>query len=579
MAKETLNLEVKSNIKSVTKETDDLTTSLGKSVDETKDLGGNLKDAGEKGAGGFRKMGTAVKGMGMALKAAGIGLVVALIAKLMDVFSKNQAVMDFFNTAMESLSIAFNDLFSFLSDNVGNVTGWFKSIFEDPKQSLIDFGDAIKKNLIERFNSFLDTLGFLGDALSKLLKGDFDGAMASAKEAGKEMIDVYTGVNDSFDKGTKFIKKTAAAIVDYTKKTVKAAGAMVKLNNAAIIAIAVNQGIIEQKDREAELQRQIRDSEKATFEERIAANKKLGEILDEQEIAMMKNASLIVAAAAAQKNKNASIENQASLQEALNEKDAIAAQIAGLRSEQLVNEEGLQKELLETKREIHLASLEGTELELQELAYAYELKLDMARKAGEDTLGIEAKYLEEKQAIIDAAENVARDNLKAAELVKLDTSKKIRDANISNIEGGIGLVKQMAGENVGIMKAALIAENAVGIAKNIINTNAANARLTLEGGIAAPGLIAANFMRMGIGIISSVAATAAGLSALGGGGGGPGPGPGPAATAAPPAPQMMSGAFELTGGVKPEPTQAYVVSDDITDSQNGLAIIRRRSTI
>ena len=42
---------------------------------------------------------------------------------------------------------------------------------------------------------------------------------------------------------------------------------------------------------------------------------------------------------------------------------------------------------------------------------------------------------------------------------------------------------------------------------------------------------------------------------------------------------MMSGAFELTGGVEADPLQAFVVSDDITDSQNGLAVIRRRATI
>jgi len=42
---------------------------------------------------------------------------------------------------------------------------------------------------------------------------------------------------------------------------------------------------------------------------------------------------------------------------------------------------------------------------------------------------------------------------------------------------------------------------------------------------------------------------------------------------------MMSGAFELTGGQEVEPTRAYVVSDDITASQNALAIIRRRATI
>ena len=55
----------------------------------------------------------------------------------------------------------------------------------------------------------------------------------------------------------------------------------------------------------------------------------------------------------------------------------------------------------------------------------------------------------------------------------------------------------------------------------------------------------------------------------------------PTATATPatPAPQMMSGACELTGGVEPEPTRAYVVTDEMTNSQNQLANIRRRATI
>jgi hypothetical protein len=51
------------------------------------------------------------------------------------------------------------------------------------------------------------------------------------------------------------------------------------------------------------------------------------------------------------------------------------------------------------------------------------------------------------------------------------------------------------------------------------------------------------------------------------------------ASAMPPAPQMMSGAFELGGGQPVEPARAYVVSDDITNNQNKLAIIRRRATI
>ncbi len=53
----------------------------------------------------------------------------------------------------------------------------------------------------------------------------------------------------------------------------------------------------------------------------------------------------------------------------------------------------------------------------------------------------------------------------------------------------------------------------------------------------------------------------------------------PTAPAQTPAPQMMSGAFDITGGVEPEATRAYVVTDEMTNSQNQLANIRRRATI
>jgi hypothetical protein len=64
-----------------------------------------------------------------------------------------------------------------------------------------------------------------------------------------------------------------------------------------------------------------------------------------------------------------------------------------------------------------------------------------------------------------------------------------------------------------------------------------------------------------------------------GGGGGVTPPSTPPPSVQTPAPQMMSGAFELGGGVKPEPLEAYVITDKMTSSQNQLANIRRRATI
>ena len=113
--KAVIQAEIKGNIGEVA---DD----LERAADNTE----KLDDATKKGAKGFKGVGTAVKGLGRALKAAGIGIVVALLAKMMEVFSQNQKVVDTFNIGMEMLTRMFLDLFTFLSNNIGSVTSWFK---------------------------------------------------------------------------------------------------------------------------------------------------------------------------------------------------------------------------------------------------------------------------------------------------------------------------------------------------------------------------------------------------------------------------------------------------------------------
>ena len=61
--------------------------------------------------------------------------------------------------------------------------------------------------------------------------------------------------------------------------------------------------------------------------------------------------------------------------------------------------------------------------------------------------------------------------------------------------------------------------------------------------------------------------------------GGGGSASAPSTAGGSPAPQMMSGAFDLSGGTEPDAFKAYVVTDEMTSSQNQLANIRRRATI
>ena len=347
MAKEVI-IELKAKTDNIEREVEGINQeikTLNKNVDKTADGFEGVEKATKDTAKG-------VKSIGTTLKAIGIGLLLAAFTKLKEVFEQNQKVTDAFNIAFETLSIAFNDFFRFLENNLGTVTGFFSDIFENPKESLIEFGTAIKNNIIERFNSFLDTLGFLASAVKKVFSGDFAGALEDVKEAGKESLDVLTGVDDSFDKTVETVTKATGAIKGYVKSTVDAATETVNLNNQVQIADALQQGLIEKYDLQAEQQRQIRDDESRSIEDRIKANEKLGEILDKQEEEMLKNVKLRVEAAERELAKNEdNIELKVQLIEAENDLAAVQAQVAGFRSEQLTNINALERERIDLIKE------------------------------------------------------------------------------------------------------------------------------------------------------------------------------------------------------------------------------------
>lgn len=324
---------------------------------------------------GSKKASKGIRGIGNALKGAGIGLAIAAFATLKEIFEQNQKVADAFNTAFEFVSIAFNDFANFVINNSGKITGFFKAIFIDPKQALTDFADAFKRNIQERFESYLDTLGFIASAVKKVFSGDFKGALEDVKSAGKESIDVLTGVNNSFDKGTEAVSKIVKGTTEYVKEVGKAAAANVDLEKKARKAEVANQGLIEQYDRQAEQLRQIRDDESKSFEERIKANKELGALLDEQEKAMMANANTRVAQTKAELAKNKeNIDLQIAYQEALNEQAGIEAQITGFRSEQQTNTNSLLREQTDLQNELALIGKTEREIERLELQQDYEAK-------------------------------------------------------------------------------------------------------------------------------------------------------------------------------------------------------------
>ena len=322
-----------------------------KTAEQLDEINGKVDNIGKnsksstKSVGGLAK---GFKGMGVAIKAAGIGLLLSAMGMLKELFDNNQKTVDFFNTAFNSLQIAFSDFAKWVESNIGTFTGFFKEIFENPKERLFELGKALQEGVIARFEQLLEVFGYVGKALLAVVKGDFMGAMDAIKEAGKQSADVITGVDGSFEAVKETIKNTAKAVANYTKETVKQGQAMTETNKQAEIAEVLMQGLIEKYDLQAERLRQVRDDERFTIEERIKANNELKGVLEEQENAMLANAQRILDSKARQLSLDKdNIEFQKEYIAAQNELVGVQAQVAGFRSEQLMNEMALQRELFD----------------------------------------------------------------------------------------------------------------------------------------------------------------------------------------------------------------------------------------
>jgi len=496
-------IDIKVNTEEAVDGIDKLTNSVDKLNDEVVD--GNKKTAdGLKGVqSASSKAIKGFRGMGLALKAVGIGLLLEAFALFKDVLGQNQKTLDFATTSFNFMSIAVNDLI----ENIDAVVGWF---------------------------------GKLGSAVGAVFKGQFGVAAVI--------------LNDAIDD-----------LTDYTEATVEASKSITDLGNRAAIAAAQNQGLIEKYDRQAEKLRQIRDDDLVNINDRIDANKELGEVLQEQEDAMLRNVNIILQSAQAEYDRNKNIENEVALIEARNEKLAVLAQIEGFRSEQLINTNSLLREKNDLQKE---------EAEL----------LEKQREEGNELL---QEYLDEEVQIEIDAENRrleraekerVRKEKESADAIAL--KQKEEDGKFAIANQGFNLIGMLAKKGSAVAKAAaiagIVAEQAKSISSTISNTVAANAAAAAASPLTAgQPFVTINTIQAALGIASGVAQatksikaitsdskTAGGGSVRGGGGGG--------RTA--PSFNLVQGTqgnqiADNIAGQNAKPAQAFVVSGNVTSQQ------------
>ena len=601
METKVIEIKVDSNIEDIADDLGKLNKKFEDSSKEIKDI----KKSTSNAESGVKSLSNGFKGMGLALKALGIGLILEAFNQFKEVLGKNQKVVDLFNTAIGALAIAFNDLIGFVGDKFPAVIKIFQDAFENPTKYLKKFGDSIKENLIERFNSYLKTIGYISEALQKVFEGDFLGAIDSVKNAGKESIDILTGVNDTFDRGKKLVVDAANAISDYAVKTFKASEANIKLQNSALLAAAQQARLVEQYDRQAEKLRQLRDNDLISIEDRIKANDDLGEVLEKQQKAMISQADLQVQAAKNTYNLNKTIENQVALTESLTNKEGVLAQIEGFRSEQIVNSISLSKELLELDKskidglaelaiaqsefdadqegnELRKLAIKKENLEKEKITELERLQfnIDQTVKGTQLRVDAELEFATKKQEInnsITANEKEQSDIRTANAKAEAEAKMAINNATIDAAQGLVSLLASLGEKNKGIQKAALLANSALSIAQIIQNTITGSSKEVATKGILGLGTSAILYAKMAINIGSVIAATAKGLKGLGGGSAGSGGGitggsQGGGATTPPAAPQFnvvgTSGVNQIAQGLgNQSPVQAYVVGSQVTTQQ------------
>jgi hypothetical protein len=327
------------NLIDLQKQIDALNAKLNKSGENTEKLADNAKSA----EGGFKKVGATLSNLG---KATGVvALLSAAFGTIKSVIQSTQPIADAFSAGFGTFTDIIRDFVNLVIDNFGTVSSLIQDVFEKPGEYVSKLGDLIRDNIIERFNSALEVAGSLGKALLNLFTGEFQAAFDEVKNAGLEMVDVLTGVDDTVNKVSDAVVEGATAFADYVTETYKANEALVTLQNNAKLAAAEQARLAEQYDRQAELLRQTRDDESKSIQDRINANTQLGEVLAKQEQAELAAAQAQVAAAQATFQHNQTIDNQVALTQALAGVDAVRAKVAGFRSEQLVNEIALNKEL------------------------------------------------------------------------------------------------------------------------------------------------------------------------------------------------------------------------------------------
>ena len=512
MAKEVLELEVKSNIGEVAKETKELTNEASKAAGEFTVMGVSLNGVKK----GFASATVTARGMFGSIKAGlistGIGAFVVLIGSLVAFFTKTKKGAELLEVAFAGIGAAIN----VITDRVAKFGGAIVKLFSgDVKGALTDVKGAFTGIGTEIANDTRQAI-----ALTQAFQNLADSQRVLNVETAQRRADIEElkliaeDVTKSEEERLAAAEKAFGIETDLLERRIANAEEAVRIESLRLSTILDPEA--EALDVLAQKEIDLATIRGESVTKQIELNNKINSIKQET---INKNEELRLQNEAEVKSTQKLIDDLAILRQ----KDQNAKELMALINEK--KEARANAKLITDKKE------RNKQLKLIDKIYTQ-------------------KYLD----LVDKQNKIEIDGNK--DIVK--SSDDTAEAQLAAFSGLANALSGLAGDNKELAAAGAI-----------IDTFAGANKAFREGGT--------------VGFVTGAAIIAAGLAnvqkiydtplpgSVGGGGSAP--------TPSTPAPQMMSGAFDISGGVAPEAMKAFVVTDEVTNSQNQLANIRRRATI
>ena len=610
--------------------TDELEKTEKQAADTNEEMSEGLKALDKQLGGaisGFKSLKAGLKNVvnGMktlkgAIIATGIGLLLISITSLVSYFTKTERGAQQLRVIMGALGAVVDKL-------MDGVIALGEAIFNavsNPKQALIDFGNALKTNITNRIEGLIELFPALGKAISQALSGNFSEA---AKTAANAVGKVGLGVENVVDK----VGDAAKSLGEFAKEVGSVADQAARIEKQLnAVKVAERELTVERAkaNKEIKAAQLVAEDINRTTEERIDAVKRVGVLEDQilaKELKTAKaRANALKAQAALSESSEETLETIANaeaevarLEEAsLGRKVELQGRIKAITAEAEAQATALQTALEEQRKldlEYQKVIDETTALRqkrvLEEQAAQQllvnnfrtllgQLQTERATDAQKEIAGVNAKY----DALLTAAIKAGQADLaftRSLEQQKQDEITRIQKAaktkrlqeQAAEVAGQIALASQAVGAIAGLQE-ALTKDNKKNAEKNfkiskalrlgeaVMNTAAA----VLQSLATLPP--PASFVAAGIAAVTGAAqiATIAKSRFQAEGGASSTSRPSiPSAATTSPTPMTPNIRFQSVdnqlAGVVNRPMRAYVVNQDINNSNQLERKIRSSATI